>query len=158
MRSLGYSSSVLQQLSRSRLPSSNRTYESKWRLFEAFCRERSADAFDASPALVADFLVWLARTRSASYSTIAGYRSAIGHVLRLATGYSPGTCPVLAQLMQSFRRTQPLPRQRVPLWDINLVLSVLCDPQFADDRLSVDILTAKTVFLLALASGDRRSA
>ena len=158
MRSLGYSSSVLQQLSRSRLPSSNRTYESKWRLFEAFCRDRSADAFAATPALVADFLVWLAHTRSASYSTIAGYRSAIGHVLRLATGYSPGTCPVLAQLMQSFRRTQPLPRQRVPLWDINLVLSVLCDPQCADDRLSEDILTAKTVFLLALASGDRRSA
>ena len=109
MRSLGYSSSVLQQLLHSRLPSSNRTYESRWRLFEAFCRDRSADAFVASPALVADFLVWLAHTRSASYSTIAGYCSAIGLVLRLATGYSPGTCPVLAQLMQSFRRTQPLP-------------------------------------------------
>ena len=89
MRSLGYSSSVLQQLSRSRFPSSNRTYESKWRLLEAFCRDRSVDAFAATPALVADFLVWLAHTRSASYSTIAGYRSAIGHVLRLATGYSP---------------------------------------------------------------------
>ena len=91
-----YSSSVLQQLSRSRLPSSNRTYESKWRLFEVFCSDLSADAFAASPALVADFFLWLATTRSASYSTIAGYRSAIGYVLRLTTGYSPGTCPVLA--------------------------------------------------------------
>ena len=118
-----------------------------------FCRERSADAFDASPALVADFLVWLAHTRSASYSTIAGYRSAIGHVLRLTTGYSPGTCPVLAQLMQSFQSTQPLPRQRVPLWDINLVLSVLCDPQFADDRLSEDILTAKNGFFSCAGVG-----
>ena len=158
MRQLGYSTPVLNQLSLSRLPTSNRTYESKWRLFESFCRERSVDAFTASPAVVADFLLWVASARSASYSTLAGYRSALGHVLRLSTGYCPGTCPVLAQLMQSFKRTQPRPSNRVPQWDINLVLSVLCEGQFADDRLSLDILTAKTVFLLALASGERRSA
>ena len=38
------------------------------------------------------------------------------------------------------------------------MLSVLCEDRFADDRLSLDILTAKTVFLLAFASGERRSA
>ena len=158
MRELGYSTSVLNQLSLSRLPASNRTYESKWRLFESFCRKREVDAFSASPALVADFLLWVASTRSASYSTLAGYRSALGHVLRLSTGYCPGTCPVLSQLMQSFKRTQPRPSSRVPQWDINLVLSVLCEDRFADDHLSLDILTAKTVFLLALASGERRGA
>ena len=158
MRELGYSTSVLNQLSLSRLPASNRTYESKWRLFESFCREREVDGFTASPALVADFLLWLASTRSASYSTLAGYRSALGHVLRLSTGYCPGTCPVLSQLMQSFKRTQPRSSSRVPQWDINLVLSVLCEDRFADDHLSLDILTAKTVFLLALAARERRSA
>ena len=116
------------------------------------------DAYTASPALVADFLLWVASARSAFYSTLAGYRSALSHVLRLSTGYCPGTCPVLSQLMQSFKRTQPRPSSRVPQWDINLVLSVLCEDRFADDRLSLDILTAKTVFLLALASGEQWSA
>ena len=60
--------------------------------------------------------------------------------------------------MQSFKLTQPRPSSRVPRWDINLVLSVLCEDRFADDRLSLDIPTAKTVFLLALALGKWRSA
>ena len=102
--------------------------------------------------------MWVAQTRRASPSTLAGYRSALGHVLRLTTGYCPGECRVLRQLMQSFKRTQPLPSMRIPSWDVNLVLSIFCDPQYSDDKLSLHLLTAKTVFLLALASGERRSA
>ena len=140
------------------MASSNRTYESKWKLFAFYCSSRDIDPFTARPAQVADFLFWVARTRGASLSTLAGYRSALGHVLRLTTGYCPGTCPVLRQLMQSFKRTQPLPSNRIPSWDINLVLATLCDPKFSNDHLSLHLLTAKAVFLLALASGERRSA
>ena len=154
----GYSADVLHQLSLSRVASSNKTYESKWKLFASFCASRDLDPFSASPAVVADFLLWVARTRRASPSTLAGYRSALGHVLRLTTGYCPGECRVLRQLMQSFKRTQPLPSTRIPSWDVNLVLSVFCEPQYSDDNLSLHLLTAKTVFLLALASGERRSA
>ena len=64
----------------------------------------------------------------------------------------------LQQLMQSFKRTQPLPSMRFPSLDVNLVLSIFCDPQYSDDNLSLHMLTTKTVFLLALASGERRSA
>ena len=76
----------------------------------------------------------------------------------MSAGYCPGTCPVLAQLMQSFKRLKPRLSCRVPDLDFNLVLSVLCEDRFADDRLSLNILTAKSVFLLALASWERRSA
>ena len=121
----GYSRDVLSQLSLSRVASSNRTYESKWELFASYCSSRDIDPFGARPAQVADFLFWVARTRKASLATLAGYRAALGHVLRLTTGYCPGSCPVLRQLMQSFKRTQPLPSNRIPSWDINLVLDPL---------------------------------
>ena len=158
LRSQGYSSDVLSQLSHSRVTSSNATYESKWKLFAAYCHDHSLDPFTASSPVVADFMLWLAQTRQASVSTLAGYRSALGQVLRLTTGFDPGTCPILAQLMQSFKRTQPAPAKRIPTWDISLVLSVLCDADLANESLSLHILTAKTIFLLALASGERRHA
>ena len=158
LRSQGYSSDVLSQLTHSRVTSSNATYESKWKLFAAYCHDHSLDPFTASSPVVADFMLWLAHTRQASVSTLAGYRSALGQVLRLTTGFDPGTCPILAQLMKSFKRTQPAPAKRIPTWDISLVLSVLCDADLANESLSLHILTAKTIFLLALASGERRHA
>ena len=83
---------------------------------------------------------------------------ALGQVFRLSTSYCLGMRPVLSQLMQSFRRTQPSPSCRIPQWDIHLVLSVLCENRFANDRLSLEILTARTVFLLAVASGEHLGA
>ena len=158
LRSQGYSAEVLRQLSHSRVASSNSTYESKWKLFASFCSSRSIDPFTASSPIVADFLLWLAQNRNTSVSTLAGYRSALGQVLRLTTGFDPGTCPILAQLMKSFKRTQPIPARRIPTWDISLILSVLTDQDLTNESLSLHLLTAKTAFLLALASGERRHA
>ena len=146
---------VLTQLSRARMTSSNVTYESKWKLFVGFCKDRNLEPFDASPAQIAEFLLWVAKERKAAYSTLAGYRSALGQVFRLTTGYDPGTCPILSQLMQSFKRTQPTAAKRIPEWDIGLVLSVLNEKGNHNEKLSLEVLTSKVVFLLALASGDR---
>jgi hypothetical protein len=138
--------------------STNQAYESKWKLFDAYCRGRNIDPFQASPAAVADFLLWVAKTRQVSFSTLSGYRSAIGQALKLSTGYNPSEDPVLSQLMKSFKRTQPAPRQKIPQWDIDCVFEVLMDPAHANEKLDALTLTCKTVFLLALASGDRRQA
>ena len=155
---MGYSDETLLQLSRSRLASSNATYESRWRLFAAFCAERRLDPFQASPATISNFLTHVASSRGASVSTLAGYRSAIGHVVRLVTGFDPGSDALLSQLMKSFRRTQPVSAMRIPEWDLTLVLDTLLSPAGCDDDLPLQTLTAKTVFLLALASGERRHA
>ena len=60
--------------------------------------------------------------------------------------------------MKSFKRTQPVPSRRIPVWDISLVLQVLSSEVAHNEQLSLRLLTAKTVFLVALASGDRCSA
>ena len=127
-------------------------------MFQAFCELRGADPFQATSAVIADFLVHVAQTKKASVSTLAGYRSAIGNVLRLTTGLDPGSDLVLAQLMRSFRRTQPIPCRRIPEWDVGLVLEVLCSQEANDEGFDLRLFTAKVVFLIALASGDRSCA
>ena len=152
----GYSPAVLEQLHRSRVNSTNLTYESKWKLFAAFCSRSAIDPFNASSPVVANFLTEIARDRSLSYSTIAGYRSAISRAILLTTGEDLSCCPILNQLMQSFKRSQPLPSKRLPNWDFSVVFQHLLsvDSSVCD----LKTLTYKTVFLITLASGDRRSA
>ena len=57
--------------------------------------------------------------------------------------------------MKSFKRTQPAPSRRIPAWDVSLVLRVLNSDAAQNEPLSLHNLTAKAVFLVALASGDR---
>jgi hypothetical protein len=134
---------------------SNVTYESKWKLFSVFAATHSFDPFKATAAQVAEFLVHVASERSAAIRTLAGYRSAIANVLKLTCNRDVGQDPLLSQLMKSFKRTQPVPSQRIPCWDVCLVLHVLCSEKATDDKLSEFLFTAKVVFLLALGSGDR---
>ena len=121
----GYSSAVLNQLHRSRVHSTNLTYESKWKLFSAFCSRQNIDPFNASSPVVANFLTDIAKDRSLSFSTLAGYRSAISRALLLTTGEDLSVCPVLNQLMQSFKRSQPLPVKRIPSWNFQIVFDHL---------------------------------
>ena len=152
----GYSPAVLNQLHRSRVRSTNMTYESKWKLFNEFCSRRNTDPFTVSSPVVANFLMELARDRSLSYSTLAGYRSAISRVIILTTGEDLSLCPVLNQLMKSFKRSQPVSAMRIPAWDFSVVLNYLLSVN--NNSCDLKTLTMKTVFLLALASGDRKSA
>ena len=156
LKEQGFSTEVLNHLRFARLPSSNATYESKWKLFQQFCFDRKIDPFYANAPVVASFLLFLANDRNLSLSTLAGYRSAISRVLLLTTGEDIGHDFILSQLMQSFKRTRPVTAGRIPEWNISLVLKALNTTN--NEEIDIKLLTAKTVFLVALASGDRRGA
>ena len=65
---------------------------------------------------------------------------------------SSGTCS------RSFKRERPIQHKHVVDWDIRLVLSFFQSGRFRDwSRLSDRELTLKTLFLVALATGKRRS-
>ena len=55
-----YLADVLNRLSFSRVASSKKTYESKWRLFASLCASHDLDPFTALPTVRADFLLWVA--------------------------------------------------------------------------------------------------
>lgn len=70
----------------------------------------------------------------------------------------PSDDRTLADLYKSMTRERPIPTRHIVDWDIRLVLAYFQSPKFADwQSLSDKELTLKTVFLLALASGKRRS-
>ena len=64
----------------------------------------------------------------------------------------------LNRLLDNFHRDRPKGRRGVPSWNLSLVLHQLTKPPFEPLRkVSLKHLTFKTVFLLALGSGKRRS-
>ena len=90
-------------------------------------------------------------------STIDGYRSAIADKLgNLSVNDSKDEN--LTRLLDSFHRDRPKGRMCIPSWNLSLVLHQLTKAPFKPLKdASLKHLMFKTVFLLALVSGKRRS-
>ena len=150
----GYSPQVIKHLSKARAKTTNQSYDSKWKLFQQFAKDNKFDPITTSPAQLAEFLTHLFEKRTIRPNTIKGYRAAIGHVLRLATGYDPGDDLIIKTLLKSFERQRPTVTNNTPSWDVALVLEEWANTN--NDQLTLELLQTKTIFLLALASGARR--
>ena len=155
MSGRGYSSKVIKALGDARASSTNKVYDSKWRLFATFCSSRGIVPEVATPPQVAEFLIYLFDVRKCSSRTIAAYRSALGNVLRFTSCYDPGEDKVLSQLLKGFERKRAPVARRIPSWDLGLVLKFLAEEENFNDNLSLHLLTAKAVFLLSLATAGR---
>ena len=106
---------------------------------------------------VADFLMYLFEGKKLQPSTIDGYRSAIADKLGNTT-VNISKDDNLTHLLESFHRDRPKGRRGIPSWNLSLVLHQLTKAPFEPLReASLKHLTFKTVFLLALGSGKRRS-
>ena len=79
-------------------------YDSKWKLFEQFAIKDNFDPVQTSPAQLAEFLTFLFEKCFVQPNKIKGYRAAIRHVLRLATGYDPGDDIIIKTLLKNFER------------------------------------------------------
>ena len=124
--------------------SSTRTiYKSKWALFEKWCRENS----------VSDFFMYLYQDLNRCPSTIDGYRTAIVDTLGPAGHHISQSSD-----LSSFHRDRPKSSRNLPKWNLSVVLNELTKAPFQPMK-DTDLkhLTLKTAFLLALASGKRRS-
>ena len=158
LKAQGFSARVAARMETARAVSTNAVYNSKWKLFAFYCKDRSIRPWAANGPVVAEFLTWLFEERKASVRTLRGYRSALGAALRNASGYDPGADEVLSQLMRGFLRSRPIKSRSLITWDISLVLRYLKSGKLGTTgRLSPKDLTLKLVFLLALATGKRRS-
>ena len=112
-----------------------------------------------SPSLsqIAEFLLYLFREKHLQPSTIDGYRTAITDKIG-SDKINIGKDENLTRLLDSFHRDKPKGLRGVPSWSLSLVLHQLTQPPYEPLRkASLKHLTFKTVFLLALGSGKRRS-
>ena len=90
-------------------------------------------------------------------STIDGYRLAITDKL-VNSSLNISKDENHTHLLDSFHRDRPKGRRGIPSWNLSLVLHQLTKAPFEPIKeASFKHLTFKTVFLLALGSGKRRS-
>jgi hypothetical protein len=107
---------------------------------------------------LAEFLLWLRDEKGLAVSTIEGYRTAIASTLRGKTGEDLGKDADLSRLLANFAREHRPRRSATPPWNLVTVLDSLIKPPYEPLHLApMKFLTWKTVFLLAFATGSRRS-
>ena len=153
----GFSEAVAARIEAPQRGSTRSVYEAKWTIFTKWCITNQVD-FRAPPVKsVADFLMYLFEDRKLQPSTIDGYRSAIADKLGNST-LNISKDENLTRLLDSFHRDRPKGRRGIPSWNLSLVLHQLTKAPFEPIKeASLKYLTFKTVFLLALGAGKRRS-
>ena len=126
-------------------------YLKKW------CRENSVDFSTPSVKQISDFFMYLYQDLNRRPSTIDGYRTAIVDTLG-PTAHHIAHNADLHRLLSSFHRDRPKSSRNLPKWNLSVVLNKLTKAPFEPVK-DTDLkhLTLKTAFLLALASGKRRS-
>ena len=153
----GFSEAVAARIEAPQRSSTRSVYEAKWAIFTKWCDSNQVDFRTPSVKSIADFLSYLFEDRKLQPSTIDGYRSAIADKLG-NTIINVSKEDNLTRLLDSFHRDRPKGRRGVPSWNLSLVLHQLTKAPFEPLReASLKHLTFKSVFLLALGSGKRRS-
>ena len=158
IRQRGFSENATKRISGAVRPSTGAIYDSKWSIFCSWCMQREIDPLRVSAQQVADFLVFLFEDKGYTPSTIKGYKSAISRTIHLSGGPDLANNEFLSLLVKNFCIERPRQRRLVPAWDLGLVLKVLQLSPFEPlDLISFKHLSYKCCFLLALATGCRRS-
>ena len=153
----GFSEAVAARIEAPQRRSTRSVYEAKWAIFTKWCITNQVDFRSPPVKSVADFLMYLFEDKKLQPSTIDGYRSAIADKLGNTT-VNISKDDNLTRLLESFHRDRPKGRRGIPSWNLSLVLHQLTKAPFEPLReASLKHLTFKTVFLLALGSGKRRS-
>ena len=147
------------ELSAKFLRSSTRcTYDSRLQYYFKWCSDKEVDPASAPVGKIADFIMHLF-DKNLAISTIKGYRSAISAI---HTGFSDGvtvsSSAHLTRLMKSLFLSRPPQKKLSPSWSLSRVLRALSKAPFEPmHNSSLSNLTIKTIFLLAVACGRRRS-
>ena len=153
----GFSEAVAARIEAPQRRSTRSVYEAKWTIFKKWCLSNQVDFRTPPLKAIADFLLHLFQDKQLQPGIIDGYRSAIADKLGNST-INVSKDENLTRLLDSFHRDRPKGRRGIPSWNLSLVLHQLTKAPFEPlKEASLKHLTFKTVFLLALGSGKRRS-
>ena len=156
-QSQGFSSRVAKQLGFARRSSLRAVYQSKWLVYRGWCRSEGHSISRPTRTKVADFLLWLHRTRKLSVSAIMGYRSMLSAVFLFQLP-EISSSSILQDLLRSFQVVAPSRSINPPSWDLNKVLLYLRSSTFKPlQSISLRLLSKKTLFLISLATAKRVS-
>ena len=134
------------------------TYDSRLAPFREWCSKIPCDPSLAPLWAVADFLI-SRFDKGLTVVTLRSYRSAIASCHRgFSDGSSVSKSKFLTRLFQSFFLKRPPSKTLLPAWSLPAVLKALASAPFEPlHKASLRLLTLKTAFLVAIASGHRVS-
>ena len=158
LRAQGIPEDIASMAASARRPATIRTYNSRLAKFGGWCADHATSPTEASVVQVSKFLMSLFE-EGKQVNTIKNYRSAIAAVHRgFPDGSAMGTNRVLSQLLQGMSNARPVVRSLAPSWSLSGVLRALAsEPYEPMHSCSLELLTRKTLFLVAAASARRRS-
>ena len=149
-----YEAPVALALSNAHRGSTRDQYEHCWKDFQRWLTSNPSKPIAKGPVLL--YLTQLAQTRGLSPKTVLVYRNALK--LPLLHGFNINTSDREFSLLARSQFLQnPPPKKLIPAWNPNKVLSMLEQPEFLNHRATPHRLLMKTLFLVALATGNRVS-
>lgn len=139
-----------------RRPSTRRNYQSGWNHFSAWCRNADIDPDTATVSMIVSYLQHLLDS-GRKFNTVKARMSAIAaeHPGTTFKG-SLGTQSLVRKFLKGAFIEHPPIKDRFPTWDLPTVLEAMMKHPFEPiESIPLDMLTLKTVFLLAICSAKR---
>ena len=151
---LSYEAPVALALSTAHRGSTRDQYEHCWKDFQQWLTSNPTKPISKGSVLL--YLNYLVQARRLSPKTVLVYRSALK--LPLLHGFNIDTSDREYSLLARSQFLQnPPPKKLIPAWNPNKFLSMLEQPEFLNHRATPHRLLMKTLFLIALATGNRVS-
>lgn len=148
-----YGRSAASMLCKAHRPSTIRQAESAWKCFKDWL-PNTVTVLRKKHLL--DFLIFLQRKKKLSPKTILGYRNSLALPIRLAFKIN-----LNGEHFRLLTRSQFIakpPRNKIiPQWSLNHVLETFSAPRFKNKTAAFRDLFLKSLFLIALATGNRVS-
>ena len=144
---------VVSQLTQAYRKSTDRQAQSVWKSFQTWL---PTDIKIIDQNTVLKYLIHLQQSKNLSPRTILNYRSCLARPLRVALNLDLNS--EAFELLARSQFLQNPPQQRIiPSWSIDTALDTYSKPPFLNNNIGMEELLLKTLFLTALASGNRAS-
>jgi integrase len=128
----------------------DKVYQSAWRIWVRWCHQRGANPVRSDIAVILNFLADLFES-GRSYSSINVHRSMLSSTLDPVGGIPVGQHQVVVKLLQSIYYLKPPKPKYANTWDVNLVLSFLASLG-PNEELDLKTISHKLTILLALST------
>ena len=136
--------------------STQNVYIGRLHVFWRWCQKNKLSRRNPTQALVADFFQYLFYKKELLPRTIVGYKTALSS--HYSTGLLDLSSRLFSNLIKSYFRDKPVSSRSLPSWNLSVVLDALKRYPFEPLQVAtIKYLTLKTVFLISLATGRRRS-
>ena len=158
LQNKGFEGDLAKRIANPQRNNTLKIYQGKWKLFLNWANLKENEIHKISIPMIAKFLLHLFEEKKLQVATIDGYKTAITNHLKQISPLQVATDENLRDLIKSFYRDRPRNMRTLPHWDLSVVLHALSKTPYEPlEKAQLKWLTLKTVFLVALASGKRRS-